>query len=99
MIITEKPHLKENKNWRELYHCLKRKFGLRDEFTELVMLCKLCRSIYGIQSNQSNTVSYILCLFQGTVLVLLRSSLYGRVAGPMYSYHTQNFPNIFLSVK
>merc|ERR1712038_2153856 len=59
MIITEKPHLKENKNWRELYHCLKRKFGLRDEFTELVMLCKLCRSIYRIQIYQSNTVSYM----------------------------------------
>ena len=37
-MLQEKPQLKDSKDWKELYASLRRKFGLREEFTEMVML-------------------------------------------------------------
>lgn len=45
-MLNSKPALKEKKNWAELYAALKRHFGLKQEFTELVMLCKPCRVLF-----------------------------------------------------
>jgi len=45
-VINKKPELKEGKKFRDLYFALKRQFGLRQEFTELVMLCRSCRVLY-----------------------------------------------------
>jgi len=45
-ILNKKPELREGKKFRELYFALKKHFGLRQEFTELVMLCKSCRVLF-----------------------------------------------------
>jgi len=45
-MLNKKPDLKEGKKWRDLYFHLKRHFGLRQEFTELVVLCKPCRVLF-----------------------------------------------------
>jgi len=38
--------LENNDDWRELYKALRRRFELREEYTEVIMLCKKCSSLY-----------------------------------------------------
>ena len=45
-VLQEKPQLKDSKDWKELYGSLRRKFGLREEFTEMVMLCRKCCALF-----------------------------------------------------
>ena len=45
-MLQEKPQLKDSKDWKELYASLRRKFGLREEFTEMVMLCRKCCALF-----------------------------------------------------
>jgi len=45
-VLQEKPQLKDSKDWKELYASLRRKFGLREEFTEMVMLCRKCCALF-----------------------------------------------------
>lgn len=45
-ILSSNPSLRERKDWRLLYRKLRRKFGLREEFTELLILCKNCRVLF-----------------------------------------------------
>jgi len=45
-MLNKKPELKEGKKFRDLYYALKQQFGLRQEFTELVVLCKGCRVLF-----------------------------------------------------
>ena len=42
-VLNKKPDLKENKNWRRLYLELRKHFGVKQQYSELVMLCKNCR--------------------------------------------------------
>ena len=42
-IINKRPELAGRKSWRNLYLALRKHFGLRQQFTELLMLCKNCR--------------------------------------------------------
>jgi len=62
-VISQKPELAGNKKWRDLYISLKKKYGLRQEFTELVMLCKPCRVLfwasYGHPCVVDNSVPHI----------------------------------------
>ena len=45
-VLQEKPQLKDSKDWKELYASLRRKFGLREEFTEMLMLCRKCCALF-----------------------------------------------------
>jgi len=45
-VLQEKPQLKETKDWKELYASLRRKYGLREEFTEMIMLCRKCCALF-----------------------------------------------------
>ena len=45
-VLQEKPQLKESKDWKELYASLRRKYGLREEFTEMIMLCRKCCALF-----------------------------------------------------
>ena len=38
--------MKETKDWKELYASLRRKYGLREEFTEMIMLCRKCCALF-----------------------------------------------------
>ena len=42
-ILNKKPELKENKNCRRLYLELRKHFGIKQKYSELIMLCKNCR--------------------------------------------------------
>jgi len=44
--LKKHPEMAEKKNWRDLYIATKKQFGLRPQFTELIMLCKPCRVLY-----------------------------------------------------
>ena len=53
-ILKEKPDLnnKENNNnnnnrdWKSLYKQLRRRFGLKEEYTEMLHLCRKCRALF-----------------------------------------------------
>ena len=45
-ILQEKPDLRESKDWKELYGALRRKYGIREEFTEMLMLCRKCCALF-----------------------------------------------------
>lgn len=45
-VIHKRPELAERKSWRNLYLALRKQFGLRQQFTELLMLCKPCRVLF-----------------------------------------------------
>jgi len=45
-VLNKKPELKENKNSRKLYLELRKNFGVKAQFSELVMLCKNCRCVF-----------------------------------------------------
>jgi len=45
-VINKRPELAERKSWRNLYLALRKQFGLRQQFTELLMLCKPCRVLF-----------------------------------------------------
>jgi len=45
-VLNKRPELAEKKNWRSLYLALRKQFGLRQQFTELLMLCKNCRVLF-----------------------------------------------------
>lgn len=45
-VLQKRPEMAGRKNWRELYIATKKQFGLRPQFTELLMLCKPCRVLY-----------------------------------------------------
>ena len=42
-ILNKKPELKENKNCQKLYLELRKNFGVKPQYSELLMLCKNCR--------------------------------------------------------
>jgi len=45
-IINKRPELAGRRSWRNLYLALRKQFGLRQQFTELLMLCKNCRVLF-----------------------------------------------------
>lgn len=45
-VRAKRPELYDNKKWRELYMAIKKQFGLRQQFTEMIMLCKPCRVLF-----------------------------------------------------
>ena len=46
-ILKEKPDLnKENRDWKSLYKQLRRRFGLKEEYTEMLHLCRKCRALF-----------------------------------------------------
>lgn len=45
-VLHEKPDLKESKDWKELYAALRRKYGIREEFTEMLILCRKCCALF-----------------------------------------------------
>ena len=45
-MLQAKPQLKDSKDWKELYASLRRKYGLREEFTEMIMLCRKCAALF-----------------------------------------------------
>ena len=45
-VLQEKPQLKDTKDRKELYASLRRKYGLREEFTEMIMLCRKCCALF-----------------------------------------------------
>ena len=45
-VLKAKPELGQSKDWEALYKALRRKFGLKEEYTELIMLCRKCRILY-----------------------------------------------------
>lgn len=45
-VMKKRPELKEKKDCRDLYMAVKKQFGLRQQFTELLMLCKTCSVLY-----------------------------------------------------
>ena len=45
-VLNKKPELKENKNSRKLYSELRKNFGVKAKYSELVMLCKNCRCVF-----------------------------------------------------
>jgi len=42
-VLNKKPELKENKNCRKLYLELRKQFGVKPQYSELLMLCRNCR--------------------------------------------------------
>ena len=51
-ILNKRPELKENNNCRRLYLELRKNFGIKQKYSELIMLCKNCRYLH-IQQQQS----------------------------------------------
>ena len=45
-VLRERPELRADKDWEALYRALRRKFGVREEYTELIHLCRKCRVLY-----------------------------------------------------
>jgi len=45
-VLSKKPELKENKNCRKLYLELRKHFGVKPQYSELIMLCKNCRCVF-----------------------------------------------------
>ena len=45
-MLGERPELRRDKDWEALYKALRRKFGVREEYTELIHLCRKCRVLY-----------------------------------------------------
>jgi len=45
-ILTEKPELKDNKDWQALHTALRRRYGIRQNFTEMLMLCRRCCALF-----------------------------------------------------
>jgi len=45
-ILNKKPELKENKNCQKLYLELRKNFGVKPQYSELLMLCKNCRCVF-----------------------------------------------------
>jgi len=45
-VLQAKPQLKDSKDWKELYASLRRKYGMREEFTEMIMLCRKCAALF-----------------------------------------------------
>ena len=44
-VLNKKPELKENKNCRKLYLELRKQFGVKAQYSEMLMLCKNCRQV------------------------------------------------------
>ena len=42
-MLDKRPQLKEDKNWRSLYLELRKQFGVPEQFSELLILCKNCQ--------------------------------------------------------
>ena len=59
-ILNKKPELKENKNCRRLYLELRKHFGIKQKYSELIMLCKNCR--YSLHSSKLSAFSFKTCL-------------------------------------
>lgn len=45
-VLKEKKDLREQRDWKQLYRVLRRKFGLKEEYTEMLHLCRKCRSLF-----------------------------------------------------
>eukprot|EP00095_Tigriopus_kingsejongensis_P009453 maker-scaffold197_size267318-snap-gene-0.13 protein:Tk09453 transcript:maker-scaffold197_size267318-snap-gene-0.13-mRNA-1 annotation:"f-box only protein 25" len=45
-IQSEKPDLKGQRDWQLLYKALRWRFGLREDYTETIMLCRKCRVLF-----------------------------------------------------
>ena len=65
-VLNKKPELKENKNSRKLYLELRKNFGVKAQFSELVMLCKNCRygCFYFASIHSCSIYKYIYCNFR-----------------------------------
>ena len=45
-VVHQKPHLKEQQNYQEIYKRLRRRFGLRETYTEMLSLCRRCQALF-----------------------------------------------------
>jgi len=45
-VLQNRPGLRDNRDWKQLYQRLRRQYGLRDDFTEVIMLCRKCSSLF-----------------------------------------------------
>jgi len=45
-VLDKKPQLKDNKNCRKLYLELRKRFGIKPQYSELIMLCNHCRCVF-----------------------------------------------------
>ena len=45
-VLENNPRLRESKDWKRLYQTLRRRYGLREEFTEVVTLCRKCSALF-----------------------------------------------------
>jgi len=45
-ILSRQPELGEKKLYKDLYYALKKQFGLREEYTDLLEMCRTCRVVY-----------------------------------------------------
>merc|ERR1719361_2119623 len=45
-ILTERPELKDNKDWQALHTSLRRRYGIRQNFTEILLLCRRCCALF-----------------------------------------------------
>ena len=44
--LKDNPELKEQKDWKQLYKRLRWRFGLREEYTETLILCRKCSGLF-----------------------------------------------------
>jgi F-box protein 25/32 len=45
-ILSERPELKDNKDWQALHTALRRRYGIRQNYTEMLMLCRRCCALF-----------------------------------------------------
>lgn len=45
-IMNEKPDLRGHKDWKIIYKALRWRFGLKEDYTEVLMLCRKCRVLF-----------------------------------------------------
>jgi len=45
-VVSQKPQLGEQQNWQEIYKRSRRKFGLRESYTEMLNLCRKCQALF-----------------------------------------------------
>jgi F-box protein 25/32 len=45
-ILSREPELKDKKLYKDMYYALKKQFGLREEYTDMLEMCRTCRVLY-----------------------------------------------------
>lgn len=55
--IEEEDNIVQRLDWKKVYHRLRRDHGLREEYAECVMLCRVCRTLFWRPSGHPCTVN------------------------------------------